>query len=158
DERDEAALLRSAKLLEQLLVAPEGKDDSAVYRRFISLMAMPAVYIHEEQVFINRAAETLTGFHASELDSLEHWFAALYGEDAATMRAMYELDRQHSIDLSRITTLRRKDGVERMVELATRRDGVHEVWLLHDVTERVNSQERFRVLFEQTGTALSLYD
>ncbi|MBL8915800.1 MAG: response regulator [Archangium sp.] len=158
DERDEAALVRSARLLERVLAQPDGRDESAVYRRFIALMAMPAVYIHEEQVFINRAAETLTGFHASELDSLEHWFAALYGEDAATMRAMYELDRQHSIDLSRITTLRRKDGVERMVELATRRDGTHEVWLLHDVTERVNSQERFRVLFEQTGTALSLYD
>ncbi|MFT3713264.1 MAG: ATP-binding protein [Archangium sp.] len=157
DERDEAAALRTVHLLEQL-PASSGHDEREMYRRFISLMAMPAVYIHDEQVFINSAAATLTGYAAQELDTLDHWFTALYGEDGQMMRGMHELDRQHSNDVTRVTTLRRKDGMERMVELSTRREHSHEVWLLHDVTERVASQERFRVLFEQSGTALSLYD
>ncbi len=136
----------------------EPTDDGRVYRRFITMMATPAVYIADDRVFINRAAETLIGYRNEEVATLESWFSRLYGADAPTVRAMHEIDRQQRLGTSRVTTLRRKDGTDRMVEFGTRRDGAHEIWLMHDVTERVASQERFRVLFEQSSTALALYD
>jgi PAS domain S-box-containing protein len=155
DERSHKQLARWGQLVEKLLPP---SDDGAVYRRFIAMMAAPAMYLNGEAVFLNRAAETLTGYRADEVATLDAWFERLYEQDAPTVRAMYELDRQHPFGASRVTTLRRKDGTERLVEFASRRDGRHEVWLLYDVTERVASQERFRVLFEQSSTALSLYD
>ncbi|MDP1829585.1 MAG: ATP-binding protein [Archangium sp.] len=155
DERSVKQLARWGQLVEKLLT-PAG--DSAIYRRFIAMMAAPAMYLNAEAVFLNRAAELLTGYRADEVATLDTWFDRLYEQDAPTVRAMYELDRQHHFGSTRVTTLRRKDGSERLVECAARREGPHEVWLLHDVTERVASQERFRVLFEQSSTALSLYD
>ncbi|MFO0595748.1 MAG: ATP-binding protein [Myxococcaceae bacterium] len=155
DERALTGARRCARVLAQVLGGP---TEAALFRRFTSLMAAPAVYVHEGALFINRAVEALTGFDAHELSTLDRWFESLFGEDAPTLRATYELDRAHAIDVSRITSLRRKDGEERMVELSMRREGEHELWLLQDVTERVASQERFRALFEQTSTALTLYD
>ncbi len=155
DERSHKQLARWGQLVDKVL-APE--DDTLAYRRFIAMMAAPAMYLNAGRLFLNRAAETLTGYRADEVPTLDVWFERLYEHDAATVRAMYELDRQHHFGTTRVITLRRKDGSERLVEFATRREGVHEMWLLSDVTERVASQERFRVLFEQSSTALSLYD
>jgi PAS domain S-box-containing protein len=148
-------LARWGKLLEKLLTP---SDECAVYRRFIAMMAAPAMYLNGESVFLNRAAELLVGYRGDEVATLDAWFQQLYSQDAATVRAMFELDRQHHFGATRVTTLRHKDGSERLVEFAARREGPHEVWLFHDVTERVASQERFRVLFEQSSTALSIYD
>jgi two-component system sensor histidine kinase/response regulator len=124
----------------------------------VSLISTPAVYVFEENVYINAHAESLVGYSRLEVNTLESWFAKLFGDDATTVRSLYELDRQHQFGLSRAVTIRRGDGKERMIEVSARRDGPHEVWLLQDVTERVASQERFRVLFEQSSTAFALYD
>ncbi|MFZ5442416.1 MAG: response regulator [Myxococcota bacterium] len=155
DARTVRQLSGWARLLERQLIP---HDERPLYRRFLTLMNAPAIYVHRDEVLLNAAAEALTGFASAELSSLDRWFEALHGEDAPTARAMYELDRQQGLASTRVTALRRKDGSDRMVEIALRREGQHEVWLLHDVTERVASQERFRVLFEQSSTALALYD
>lgn len=147
-------LLRQwAQTLERMSI-----DHASVYRRVVTTTAAPSAYLRGETLFVNAQLEALTGYAQSELNELGHWFEHLYGEDAVTMRAMYEHDRDHAPGLRRVSTIRRKDGSDRMVELSTRCDGEHELWLLTDVTERVASQERFRVLFEQSSTALSLYD
>ena len=130
---------------------------SDVHKRLIELLLSPAVYVCGDAFFPNAAVEALTGFRRDELPTLEAWFDKLYGEDALVMRGLYEQDRAEPHQ-RRLLSLRRKDGVERMVEFATRIDGEHEVWLLQDITERLASQERFRVLFEQSSTALAIYD
>ncbi len=155
NERTFEKLTRWGQLLDRLHVP---SDDGTIYKRFIAMMAAPAMYLNGESVFVNRAFELLTGYRADEVATLDAWFERLYEHDAPTVRAMYELDRQHQFTSSRVSSVRRKDGSDRLVEFSARREGPHEVWLLHDATERVASQERFRVLFEQSSTALSIYD
>jgi PAS domain S-box-containing protein len=107
----------------------------------------------------NPAAQALTGYGAGELDHIDRWFEHMFGEEAPRQRAFYERYRSQGFPTRPTLRLRRKDGTLCFVEVAARllEDG-QEVWTLHDITERHQADERFRVLFEQSTDAHLLFD
>lgn len=132
--------------------------EAHAFRRFARSVSQAVVSIHGDRIFLNPAAERLTGFKTDELRTLDDWFRAAYGEAAPSVRALYELDRKQGFDIRRTISFVSRDGTRRMLEFTAGRDGEHELWFLSDVTEHVASEARFRVLFDQSSTALTLSD
>ncbi len=89
----------------------------------------------------NAAAECITGYSARQLTTLSDWFRLLYGARADAARKQYERDRHANFPESRTVAIQNREGERRLVEFSAYHYDVHEVWLLHDVTEQHAAQE-----------------
>jgi len=94
-----------------------------------------AVFIEGNQLYMNAAAEEITGYGADELSTVDEWFSVLYGDRCEEVRGKYESHRQHGFDTRSTTLIECKDGQERRVEFSGSQWNGHEIWLLHDETE-----------------------
>ncbi len=155
DDQAIARVEQSAGVLAELLAPP---DDDESHRRFIDALPMPALAVVDARPSANQAFCQLTGHEGARFPSLEAWFTLLFGDEALSVRAMYDWDREQGFAERRVVCLTCADGQQRLVEWAARIVDDRELWLFSDVTERAASQERFRVLFEQSSTALVVYD
>ena len=149
------------KALEQLVAVISGllapaTDEMQLYS-WVATLPTAAVCVMGEMLIANSDACTLTGY-GNELSTFHGWTEALYGERAAELRAQYAADQAQGFLDVRTLPIRRKDGTDRLLEFNCTSVGGAELWLLTDVTERVASQERFRLLFEQSSTAHLLFD
>lgn len=124
----------------------------------VELLPKPAVVRVGDQLHVNRATCDLTGFDTDALSSVDRWFKTLYGQRHLAMRLIYERHRRAESSAHTVMPLTRRDGTHCYVEFALSRQGEVEVWLLSDVTERVTSDERFRLLFELSADAHFLHD
>ncbi|MGF1626933.1 MAG: PAS domain S-box protein [Alphaproteobacteria bacterium] len=145
---------------------PEEAHNAAVRLRapthplvaMVDLLPKPAVVRRGDDLYVNPATCELTGFQASELATVDLWFKTLYGQRHLAMRLIYERHRRAEDKSVTVMPLTCRDGTHCYVELALSRQGDTEVWLLSDVTERVTSDERFRLLFELSADAHFLHD
>jgi PAS domain S-box-containing protein len=76
-----------------------------------------AVLVEGERVFLNRAAEAITGYAREELATLDGWFAALHPDRPDDMRRAYEADRAQGFPGS--TTSRSAAATGRSASCAT---------------------------------------
>lgn len=111
-------------------------------RFMIDNLPAGAVHVSDQTIAVNRATEGITGYSRQELRTVAQWFARLFRERAAAVQAQYQTDRAHHFPETRTLELIRKDDQTRWVEFSAYRDEHHEVWLLHDVTDRMRAQER----------------
>lgn len=148
-------LMAAASVLAEL-VAPTTAIE--IHRAFVESLPMPAASVYQGVFAPNAALCSLAGYGAEDLPTLDAWFERMFGAEALSVRTMYDWDRSNGFAERRVVCLTRPDGSERLVEWAARLQGDQELWLFSDVTERVASQERFHVLFEQSSTALVVYD
>ena len=111
------------------------------FKTFVENLPAGAVYVEGERLVMNRGVERLTGYHRSELSTLEQWFERLCGADAPRERERHEAERAQGFRNARQIAIRTRDGGQRELELAASRLRGAEVWLLHDVTERNRAQE-----------------
>jgi signal transduction histidine kinase len=155
DEQTRLRLESFAAILTELLAPP---DDDGAHRAFVEALPLPAASSLRGRLTPNAALCALTGLSGDALATVDQWFDSLFGTESASVRAMHEWDRVNGFPERRVVCLTRPDGHERLVEWASRAVGVHELWLLTDITERVASQERFRLLFEQSSTPHLLMD
>ena len=123
-QRHEESLLRLQFMVENL---PAG----AVY-----------VSLDNQTLLVNRAFEKMTGYSADELTHLDQAFQLLFGERATEVKQLHDEDQFAGFRTSRELELERKDGHKAWVEVATYRYNNHEVWLWHDITDRLAAQER----------------
>ncbi|MGH8694125.1 MAG: PAS domain S-box protein, partial [Burkholderiales bacterium] len=119
-------------------------------RQIIEYLPAGAVYVKNDQLTINRAAEKITGYERGELPTLDAWFSSLYGEREKEIRRIYESDRKAGFPkrFGQIA-ITRKDGEERLIEFAAYKFDDHEVWLILDVTKRQQAEEALRVSEER---------
>ena len=111
-------------------------------RRMVERLAYGAVYVEGERMTANRAVQAITGWAPEELTTLDEWFGRLYGEQAATVRALYDADRAAGLGRQRVVALRHRDGSIRWVEFGGTVGEGFEVWVLHDVTARHEAEVR----------------
>lgn len=124
----------------------------------LDLLPKAAAIRDGDALRVNQATCDLTGFPPEAIATVDDWFRSLYGERHLAMRLIYERHRRSGDAVSTVMPLNRVDGSAIYVEFALARHNRIEVWLLSDVTERVTSDERFRLLFELTADAHFLFD
>lgn len=114
-------------------------------QQMVEELPAAAVFVTGSRIQLNRAAESLTGYSRHELATVEDWFGKLLGKDEGNFRALYQVLRERGFrDPSPTVAIQRKGGGERIVELVGHRFHDREVWLIHDLTERVRAEEGFR--------------
>jgi len=103
-----------------------------------------AVYVSlsHQTLIVNRAFVQITGYSQEELTSLDGAFEILFQDRAAEVRQQHDNDRTAGFPVTRLLMIHRKDGGQAWVEMAAYRYNSHEVWLWHDVTDRLAAQVR----------------
>ena len=132
--------------------------DAPLPAQLFAAIPVGVVIRRGDALAMNPAAESITGYPAAELATVDRWFEALVPDAPAAARAAYERLRDAGLGRAQPLELRRKDGGRAFVELKAAIAGDLEIWTLHDVTDRHLSDERFRVLFERSTDAHLLFD
>lgn len=123
----------------------ELRESQLRFQHLVENLPAGAVYIKDGMIFINRAAEVITGYSRNELITLDQWFNALYGADSSRIRQYYENDKSTGFPQPREVPLTRKDHQVCWMEFSayhSERD--EEIWLLQDITERKRAEEELR--------------
>ncbi len=103
-----------------------------------------AIYVSLEtqSVMVNRAFVEITGYQQSELGNLTAAIELLFRDQALQVRTIHDKDQAAGFPVSRVLPFYRKNGNRGWVEIAAYRYSHNEVWLWHDVTERMAIQEK----------------
>jgi two-component system, sensor histidine kinase and response regulator len=141
---------------------PDAEDalraSEARLQRLTENLPAGAVYVEGNAILFNRAVERITGLDRNEVRTLDQWFARLYGDEEQTVREIYEAHRRTGFNGTRTLPITRPDGTQRFVEFMGYVDERGEVWLLTDVTERTQGEQRFWAQFEASSQGQVLLD
>jgi|GEM_PF-1049517 len=127
-------------------------------RDVIENLPAGAVLVEGEKLSMNRAAQKISGYPPEALPDLDTWFRKLYPNAEIETRELYEAEKHNGFTTLKVMPIIRKDGVTRLVETGAYASDWGVIWLLTDVTERYESEEKFRVLFEHSSDAHLLFD
>ena len=133
------------------------KSSDARLQTMLHRLPVGAVFRDGDQLWLNPATEQLLLYDAEEIQTVDQWFAKLHPENVQGARDRYEKARARNFDTLTITTLRRKDGAFLQVQMIAYIDDKGEFWILQDMTERLLTEQKFRVLFEHSNTAYFLF-
>ncbi|NUM55039.1 MAG: PAS domain S-box protein [Candidatus Hydrogenedentes bacterium] len=117
------------------------RDSEKRFRLMVEGLPSGAVFVDQNTIYMNRAAEQLTGYARSELATVDQWFWALYGEASIEARTKYERIRDGGFSQVCVGTIRRKDGESRVIECSGYRSESALVWLLRDITSEARTEE-----------------
>jgi len=126
-------------------------------RTMVSHLPIGAVFRDGEQLSLNPAAERLLLYSQDQIQTVDDWFKVLHSDDPAAWRARYEHFRANGFGNLETTSLQRADGAFLQVQMLAYMDDQGEFWLLHDMTERLLTEQKFSVLFEHSTTAYFLF-
>ncbi|MCA8938964.1 MAG: PAS domain S-box protein, partial [Planctomycetes bacterium] len=101
-------------------------------------------------MILNREAERITGFKNDEVQTLDQWFSALYGQHAKVARAHYEMMRQQGFRERSTAAIRTKNNERRVIDFGAFEADWGLVWIMHDVTERLASEQKFHTIFDRS--------
>ncbi|MCM2323594.1 MAG: ATP-binding protein [Oligoflexia bacterium] len=117
------------------------------------------VRIQAGRLICDDAALALSGYGRGGFPGPEAWLERLFGEERATgLRAFHRERHARGLPAKSVATLHRGNGESRLVELMSTSSTEGETWLLLDVTERLQAEERFRVIFENSRDAYLVFD
>ena len=138
---------------QEALLASESR-----FTNMVENLPAGAVFREGENLWLNRAAQRLTGYSQQEIRTLDDWFSKLYLEDPAESRSRYDQLRAAGIPDPVLCSLTRKDGSLRHIEFSGFLNENDEFWILNDITNRLLTEEKFRVLFDHSNTPYFLFD
>ncbi len=101
-----------------------------------------AVYIDGERLFGNRTLQRMTGYGTEKISTIDQWFSVLCPETADQSAAIYRENRRANFVSTFRLPIVRQDGSPRTLEIAGYRYDHHELWLVTDITELQEAQQR----------------
>lgn len=152
--------LSGGYLLYRLKLQPENLKFSIAQRMRLMVETLPAsaVYLHGDRIFMNSAAEEMTGYKRTELTTFDAWLLALYGEKADELKDLYNQSKLLGFPEKGVVHIKTKDNTTKMVEFSVYSDELGEIWIMADRTEQYANEQKFRLLFEQSSDAHLLFD
>jgi len=133
------------------------KASEARFRSMVENLPAGAVFREGERLWLNRAIQRLTGYSQDEVQTLDEWFEKVYTADPAGARLGYEALRASGFSKPEMCVMTRKDGATCHAEFTAFVDDLCEIWLIHDITDRLMTEEKFRILFEYSSTPYFLF-
>jgi|GEM_PF-6409036 len=136
------ALRRRIAELESVIAVRE--DPIGVPDALSVVTHLPAAAIcchRNDRLLVNEAAQRLLGYGAEELPDLDAWFSVVWGRRAGAARAAYLRQREDGFPQTRRVVVRRPDGRRLHLECAAYAHHACEIWLLLDVTPRVETEQ-----------------
>jgi PAS domain S-box-containing protein len=94
-----------------------------------------AIYVQGETLHLNAAAEEVTGYRRAELTTASRWQEITSLDESLAVALPGGEDGPRRQGARSRSSLRRRDGVERTLELLHFQGDHDEVWLLQDITE-----------------------
>ena len=122
------------------------RDSEKRFRLMVEGLPSGAVFVEGDRIYMNSAAERITGYSRTELSTVDQWFWALYGESSREARAKYERIRDTGFTEVCVGTIRRKDGATCIIDCNGYRSENAVVWLLRDITDLSRAAEDRRRL------------
>jgi len=120
------------------------RDAGRSVRDVVAVLPVAAAYAEGERLFLNAAAEALTGGAAADLPDLDAWFAALQAPAAAAAREFYRAALASGSRTACTVSFAPKDGDVRVLEWAVSAADPGAVWVLTEATDRLRIEERLR--------------
>ncbi|MFP5518001.1 MAG: diguanylate cyclase domain-containing protein [Alphaproteobacteria bacterium] len=133
---------RTAMLVHGRPRPAEGAPPSALHlSRMVEQLPMAAAYVENERIFINHAAERLTGYRQDDLPSMGAWFSAAYPGHDREIRDRYDAARLAQASVLTELEITCKNGSRRWLRFFAYLTPGGEVWLMEDVTDHRNTLE-----------------
>ncbi len=126
-------------------------------QRMVDSLPVGTVLREGDSIWLNRIAQQMLGYSHDELKTIDDWFRLTHGPDADTARRGYEAHRASGFAEPKQTALTTKYGTTLHVIMGVYVDDRSEMWMLTDITERLLTEEKFRILFEHSSTAYFLF-
>jgi len=108
-----------------------------------------AVYRIGDELILNDRIQQITGYTNEDIKSLKSWFRALMGSGWEDYYEMYLQDKRRNFRLVRTYKITTKGGEARWVDFAAFADERGEVWILHDVTRKVQVESELLSINEE---------
>jgi two-component system CheB/CheR fusion protein len=159
------AIATTERDVTQIRLAASRLQEIERLRRMVEHLPAAAVFIVDDRLEQNQAAQRITGYARDELQTLDAWFGTLFGEDGISVRAAFRADFESGYPGTRTVTMTRRDGEPRTVEFAGYAFEESQVWVLQDVTDRQRaeaalraSEARQRAILETAQDAIVTFD
>lgn len=133
---------RLGSLAELYRVRRELRKSESRMRVLVEHLPAGAVYVDHGRLFTNRAVEAYTGYRSDELRTVDDWFHVLCGEREQECRVHYHQARAEGFKTTCLLPIQRRDGINRILEIAGYRYDHHEIWLVIDATELQDAQRQ----------------
>ncbi len=122
------------------------RHDESLLRMHFMVENLPAgaayVSLDTGTLLVNQMFEEITGYSQSKLSDLPRAFELLFRERAAEVQQQHAEDQAAGFPIPRVLLVDRPDGKSAWVEMAAYSYDQHEVWLWHDITDRLAAQTR----------------
>ncbi|MGB8166420.1 MAG: response regulator [Chthoniobacteraceae bacterium] len=123
------------------------------WRIMVETLPKPAAHLQDGELWVNEPLIRTMGWSREQLASPAEWFERLFQERAAEEKAAHEAARAAGFHQSRELRASTYFGQERWLEFTGHGYGSGEVWLLEDITEKKEHQQRLIEAREQAESA-----
>ena len=127
------------------------------FRLLVEHLPAGAVYIDDSGFYANAAVEHLTGYERGQLTDFASWYRILAPGDGDRLQEAYAAKRDTHPVAPLTAAIVRRDGSRRAVEISMRTLPTCEIWLVVDVTARVEaeaarraSEDRYRGIYQNS--------
>lgn len=118
------------------------RESEARMRFLVENLPAGAVYVDNERLFLNRTVKQMIGYTGDQISTVSEWFNTLCRERSSECKQRYCQVKRDGFSQQCKLAIVRSDGVSRVLEIAGYQYDLHEVWLVTDITELDDAQQK----------------